>query len=330
VDLLTPARKWAIAEQERAPSGSSVACEGQRQRMPLPQHLTMFLSTVGPLAGLIAAIFLLWHRGPASVGWPEVTAMLVMYAIAGYGTTIGFHRHLTHKAFETYRPIRLTLAVFGSIAGEGAVIRWAATHRRHHQVSDRQGDPHSPHGHGDGVLDLLRRMWHAHMGWLFHRDPPDTGDSVIDLTSDPALLLIDRLYLFWVILGLVAPGVLVGLWKGSWYGFISGAVWGGLVRICLMQHVTWSINSVCHLWGTRPFQTTDHSVNNPICAIFALGEGWHNNHHAFPNSARQGLRWWEFDSSWLIIQTMGLLGLAWNIRTPAPSAMQQCKAGAAA
>lgn len=322
MDLLTPARTWAIAEQEKASTDAPATDGGGRKRMPLPQHITMFISTVGPIAGLVAAIVMLWHHGPASVGWPQVVAMLVMYAIAGYGTTIGFHRYLTHKAFETYRPVRLTLAIFGSIAGGGAVIRWTATHRRHHQVSDREGDPHSPHhGHGGGVLDLLRGLWHAHMGWLFHRDPPDTADCVTDLTCDPAMLLIDRLYLFWVALGIVVPGAVVGLWEGSWSGFVSGAIWGGLVRICLMQHVTWSINSVCHVWGTRPFKTSDHSVNNPICAIVALGEGWHNNHHAFPTSARQGLRWWEFDSSWIIIQTMGWMGLAWNIRTPARNAI---------
>jgi stearoyl-CoA desaturase (delta-9 desaturase) len=290
--------------------------------MPMAPRMTMFLSCVIPLLGIAVAIVLMWHRGPASVGWPEVVAMVGMYCVAGFGTTIGYHRLLTHKAFETYRSIRLMFAIFGSIGGQGAPIRWAATHRRHHQESDQEGDPHSPHLFGDSAWDVLRGMWYAHMGWLFHRDPVDCARSVQDLLADRAMVLVDRLYFLWVALGILVPGVFVGLWYGTWYGFLSGVIWGGLVRLGLMQHVTWSINSVCHVWGTRPFKTSDQSVNNPICAILALGEGWHNNHHAFPTSARQGLRWWQFDSSWLIIYTMGLLGLAWNIRTPSASAMQ--------
>jgi stearoyl-CoA desaturase (delta-9 desaturase) len=145
---------------------------------------------------------------------------------------------------------------------------------------------------------------------------------VRDLLADPLMVLVDRLYFFWVFLGLVIPGALVGVWECTWAGFWSGLIWGGLVRVCLMQHVTWSINSVCHVWGSREFHTTDHSVNNWICAVLALGEGWHNNHHAFPTSARQGLRWWQFDSSWLIIRAMEKVGLARNLRTPTYTAME--------
>jgi stearoyl-CoA desaturase (delta-9 desaturase) len=290
--------------------------------MPVAQRITMFVSVVGPIVGLIVAIILLWNRGPASVGWPEICAMLGMYAVTGFGVTVGYHRLLTHRAFDTPRAVRLTFAIFGSMAAQGAAIRWAATHRRHHQASDRHGDPHSPHTHGGSAIGLLRGIWHAHMGWLFHRDVQDSAQHVRDLLADGFMLLIDRLYFFWVFLGIVIPGALVGLWTGTWYGFFSGAIWGGLVRICLMQHATWSINSVCHVWGTRPFKTADHSVNNWICAVLALGEGWHNNHHAFPTSARQGLRWWQFDSSWVIIRALGAMGLARNVRTPTHSAMQ--------
>jgi stearoyl-CoA desaturase (delta-9 desaturase) len=218
--------------------------------------------------------------------------------------------------------VRVLFAVCGSIAAQGQTIRWCATHRRHHQTSDRDGDPHSPHTHGDGALDLLRGMWHAHVGWLFHRDCEGTADSVRDLLADPLMVWVDRLYFFWVVLGLLLPGALVGLWEGTWGGFWSGLIWGGLVRICLMQHVTWSINSVCHVWGSREFATSDHSVNNWVCAVLALGEGWHNNHHAFPTSARQGLRWWQFDSSWIIIRALERIGLARNVRTPTRAAME--------
>jgi stearoyl-CoA desaturase (Delta-9 desaturase) len=294
--------------------------------MPLAQQVTMFVSTVGPIVGLVAAIVLLWHRGPAGIGWPEVVAMLGMYALAGFGVTIGYHRLLTHRAFDAPRVVRLALAIFGSIAAQGAVIRWCATHRRHHQTSDRDGDPHSPHIHGGSPLDLLRGMWHAHMGWLFHRDVEDSARSVADLLQDRVMLWIDRLYFAWVFLGLLIPAAVVGLWTGTWQGWLSGMIWGGLVRICLMQHVTWSINSVCHVWGRRPFKSGDQSTNNWICAVLALGEGWHNNHHAFPTSARHGLRWWQFDSSYLIIRAMGALGLASNIRTPTDGAMESKRA----
>lgn len=321
MDLLTPAQKWAIADREPS-QHADAAAHARSHFMPWPQQIAMFLSSVGPIVGLVVAIVLLWHKGPASVGCPEIAVMLGMYALAGFGVTIGFHRLITHKAFETYRPIRLYLAICGSIAAQGAVIRWTATHRKHHQSSDQEGDPHSPHIHGDSAWDLLRGIWHAQMGWLFHRDPANTANGVRDLTSDPAMLLIDKLYFFWVFFGMALPGGIVWLWTGTAWGFISGAIWGGIVRICLMQHVTWSINSICHVWGARPFQTHDHSANNPICAVLALGEGWHNNHHAFPTSARHGLQWWQFDSSWLIIQTMGLLGLAWQIRTPSENAME--------
>ncbi|HVT89073.1 MAG TPA: acyl-CoA desaturase [Tepidisphaeraceae bacterium] len=321
MDLLTPAQRWATREQSIDPDNRE-SHDAPHRPMPMAQQVTMFLSVVGPIAGLVAAIVLLWHRGPASIGWPEIVAMLGMYALAGFGVTIGYHRLLTHKSFETYRWLRLLLAICGSVAAQGQAIRWSATHRRHHQTSDHEGDPHSPHMYGDTVFALIRGIWHSHVGWLFFKDVPDSAGSVADLLIDPALVLIDKLYFFWVTLGIVVPGAVVGIWTNSWHGFISGAIWGGLVRVCLMQHVTWSINSVCHVWGRRPFRTSDHSANNWICAIFALGEGWHNNHHAFPTSARHGLHWWQFDSSWLIIRTMGAIGLVWNIRTPSMSAME--------
>ncbi len=283
--------------------------------------MTMFLSVVGPIAGLVAAIVLLWHREHIGVTGIEVALMLGLYVLSGFGVTIGYHRLLTHRSFETYRPIKLLLAILASMGGQGAAIRWCATHRRHHQTADHAGDPHSPYVDGNTSFDLLRGMWHAHMGWLFHRDVPDTARSVPDLLADKALVLIDKLYFFWVFLGILIPGLVVGLLTKSWTGFISGAVWGGLARICLLQHVTWSINSVCHVWGNRPFRSADESANNWLFGILALGEGWHNNHHAFPTSARQGLRWWQFDSSWLIIRALTAVGLVWNIRTPSQAAL---------
>ena len=317
MDLITPARTWAPEESARVPAekGSSAAF------MRPFQTIVMFCSVVGPFVGLLVAIVLLWHRGRAGIGWPEVVAMLVMYSLAGFGVTIGFHRLLTHRAFETWRIVRLLFGVLGSSAGQGMAIRWCATHRRHHQRSDRQGDPHSPHLHGEHASDKIRGFFHAHVGWCFKADAEGIARSVPDLLADRGLLLVDQLYFLWVALGILVPAVALGLVEHSWHGFVSGMVWGGLVRIFLMQHVTWSVNSVCHVWGGRPFASNDHSANNFSVAILSLGEGWHNNHHAFPTSARHGLRWWQFDSTWLVIRAMEVVGLAWNIRLPSQEAI---------
>jgi stearoyl-CoA desaturase (delta-9 desaturase) len=314
LDLITPAKTWAQLESE--PSQDHHALE-----MPLLQRVVMFVSLVGPFVGLLAAIYLFWGGGWGGISWLEVAVMIAMYLLAGYGVTIGFHRLLTHKAFETYRPLRILFAILGSIGAQGAVVRWCGTHRRHHQTSDREGDPHSPHLHGESLGGFLKGMYHAHVGWCFKPDKAEMARSVPDLLADRVMLVVDQLYWFWVFLGILAPAIPVGLWSGTWQGFVSGLLWGGLVRIFLMQHVTWSINSVCHVWGTRPFNNADHSTNNFPIAILSLGEGWHNNHHAFPTSARQGLRWWQFDSSWLIIRAMKALGLAWEVRTPTTSAV---------
>jgi len=320
VDLLTPARTWAAAEAVAPEPRVAVADVGHgHERMPLVPRVVMFLSVVGPFVGFLGAIVLLWGRG---VGPVDLAAMVLMYCIAGFGVTIGFHRLLTHKAFETSRPVRILLAICGSIGAQGQVIRWCATHRRHHQESDQPGDPHSPHQHGESPLDLLKGLWHAHVGWCFNTDPDDTARSVRDLCSDRAMLFVDQLYFVWVFVGLLIPAALVGLWTETWGGALSGMLWGGLGRIFLMQHVTWSVNSVCHVWGARPFRSGDHSANNPAVALLSLGEGWHNNHHAFPTSARHGLMWWQFDPSWLIIKGMETVGLAWNVRVPPPAALE--------
>ena len=344
MDLLTPARTWAAAAavvdapsstdphdrpDDRPHEDGPAAVEG----MPRAQRLAMLATVVVPFLGLLAAIALLWHRGPdgsGGIGWAEIVVMAVMYALTGFGVTIGYHRLLTHRAFETHRPVRLLLAILGSAAAQGMVIKWCATHRRHHQRADRDGDPHSPHRHHGDDLGLFRGLWHAHLGWTFEADARDLARSVPDLLADRAMMRIDRLYLLWVALGMLAPAAALGAFTGSWYGFASGLVWGGLVRAFLMHHVTWSINSVCHVWGTRPFASGDHSTNNFPIAIVSLGEGWHNNHHAFPTSARHGLRWWQFDASYVVITLMRWAGLAWNVRLPSESAMEAKRAPAGA
>jgi stearoyl-CoA desaturase (delta-9 desaturase) len=270
-----------------------------------------------PFLGLVAAIVLLWTRG---FHWIELALLLGMYGLTGLGITVGFHRLFTHRSFETNVVVKFVLAVLGSMAVQAPLLKWVAQHRRHHQHSDTPDDPHSPHHQGLGLLGLVRGFWHAHIGWAFEPDTAGLGRCVQDLRQSGALRVASALFPAWVALGLLLPAALGGLLTWSWAGALMGLLWGGLVRICLVHHVTWSVNSVCHLWGGRPFRTADRSRNNFVFGVLALGEGWHNNHHAFPTSARHGLRWWQVDMSYWVIRALALLGLAWKVRLPVDQA----------
>jgi stearoyl-CoA desaturase (delta-9 desaturase) len=272
-----------------------------------------------PFLVFIAAVTLMWGRG---FGWTDLGIMIGMYLLTGLGVTVGFHRLFAHKAFQTQRITTLIIAVLGSMSVQGPLLWWVALHRRHHHHSDEEGDPHSPHTHGSSVRGLIAGAWHSHVGWLFKSDAPGTARYVPDLIKDRALRLISESYPLWAALGLIVPAVVGGIISRSWLGALSGLIWGGLVRVFLVHHITWSVNSVCHIWGSRPYNSHDHSRNNFIVGILALGEGWHNNHHAFPTSARHGLHWWQFDITWCVIRTMQLLGLASAVRVPATSMIQ--------
>lgn len=277
-------------------------------------RLANLVGVVIPFVGLVVAIFLLWG---VAFSWTYLAILGGMYAVTALGITVGYHRYFTHRSFDTPRPIVFLLAVFGAMAAQGSVLEWVAVHRRHHQHSDDHDDPHSPHTSGHGLLGVIRGAWHSHMGWLFRRRAPGLSKYIPDLSRDRLIRVVSGLFPVWVLLGLLIPAALGGLITLSWMGVLLGLIWGGLVRIFLIHHVTWSVNSVCHLWGSRPFETHDHSRNNLVMGIIALGEGWHNGHHAFPTSARHGLRWWEIDASYYIIRAMSLVGLASNIRVPA-------------
>jgi stearoyl-CoA desaturase (delta-9 desaturase) len=242
-----------------------------------------------------------------------------MYLATALGITVGYHRLFTHRSFSAPAAVRFVLGVLGSMAVEGPVIQWVAEHRKHHQHSDGAEDPHSPHAHGEGTVALLKGFFHAHLGWMLIR-PAITGLAryVPDLHADRTVRWVSRLFPLWAVLGLLIPAGLGGLLTLSWMGVLLGFLWGGLVRIFLVHHITWSVNSVCHLWGTRPFNAHDHSRNNVLMGILALGEGWHNNHHAFPASARHGLRWWQLDLSYLVIRLLVLCRLASEVRVPSP------------
>jgi stearoyl-CoA desaturase (delta-9 desaturase) len=277
-------------------------------------RLVNLVAVVLPFLGLVAAFIFLWGRG---FSWVELGLLLGMYVLTGLGITVGFHRLFTHRSFETGGVVQFILAALGSMAVQGPLLKWVAVHRCHHQYSDQDDDPHSPHSRGRGLFGLLRGLWHAHLGWLFRPDPPHLFRYVKDLLQSGPLRVASALFPLWVLVGLLIPTILGFLLAGGWMGALLGFVWGGLARIFLVHHVTWSVNSICHLWGGQPYDVNDHSRNNFVIGVLSLGEGWHNNHHAFPTSARHGLRWWQIDVSYYVIRALALVGLAWKVRVPA-------------
>jgi len=283
-------------------------------RQSTATRLATLTAVIVPFLALLTAPLLLWGWG---FGWVDFGLLLGMYLLTALGITVGFHRLFTHKSFETNCVVRFILATLGSMAAQGSVLKWAAIHRRHHQHSDSPDDPHSPHQQGRGVWGLIYGFWHAHIGWVFRPDPADLDRYVKDLRQSTSLRVASAMFPLWIILGLLIPAILGGLLTGHWAGVLLGFVWGGLVRVFLVHHVTWSVNSICHMWGRRPYPEKDHSRNNFVFGVLALGEGWHNNHHAFPTSARHGLRWWQIDISYYVIRLLALVGLAWKVRLPA-------------
>ena len=258
-----------------------------------------------PLAALFVAPVWVLSYG---VTLADLVSLVVWYVVAAFGVTIGYHRLLTHQSFETGRVMRALLVACGSIALQGPAIRWVADHRRHHAFSDREGDPHSPHT-GGGFL-------HAHVGWLFAPTRTSARRYVPDLLADPIVRAIDRHYGVMVLASLGLPALVGGLFGGTWQAAWAGLFWGGLVRTGLLHQTTWAVNSVTHLTGKRPWKTRDQSTNHALVALVTLGEGWHNNHHAFPTSARHGFMRGQFDPSWGLIRLLVRLGLAKNPRLP--------------
>lgn len=277
--------------------------------MSRAEKLTNLAAVVIPLLAFFVAVILLWNRG---IGPAEVSVLAGMYMITGVGVTVGYHRLLTHKAFAASRGVRYGLAILGSMAVQGPVLDWVADHRKHHVFSDREGDPHSPHHHESGLRGLL----HAHVGWLLENNGQASKRQFArDLLEDPGMRTINRLFPLWVVLGLLIPFGLGWAISGRLAGGLAGLLWGGLVRVFLVHHVTWSVNSVCHFLGRRRWKTPDESRNVAWLAVLSLGESWHHNHHAFPRSAYHGLRWYEIDISALVIRCLAALGLARDVVT---------------
>ncbi len=277
--------------------------------MSRAERTANLIGVVLPFAGVLVAIVLLWNR---AIDAADLGILAVMYLVTAVGITVGFHRLLTHRAFQTHPWVERTFAVLGSLSVQGSVMDWVADHRKHHAHTDREGDPHSPHvGHGSGLSGL----WHAHVGWLLEtQGQADWKRYAAELYEDPAMRRIGRLFPLWAALSLLVPTLAGYALHGfTLDGAAQGLVWGGLVRIFFVHHITWSVNSVCHFFGSRRFDVDDHSTNVAWLALLSLGESWHHNHHAFPRSAYHGLRRWELDPSGLIISAMEHAGLAWNV-----------------
>jgi stearoyl-CoA desaturase (delta-9 desaturase) len=258
------------------------------------------------------AIIPLWPY--LSVGSVELAVFALFYLAAGMGITVGFHRYFTHRAFDTSPALRSTLAILGSMAGQGPIIAWVAIHRRHHEYSDVDGDPHSPHYSGGKPTGRWRGLFQAQWGWMLNHPLPSPRHYAPDLLADPAIVKISQRYYWCVATGVVLPAVICGLLRWSWTGMLAGLLFGGALRIFVEGQVIASINSICHCFGAHPYSTREHSRNNVWLALPTLGEAWHNNHHAFPTSAMLGLHWWQIDLGGGVVRLLKRFGLIWNVR----------------
>lgn len=291
--------------------GASVvnsAHEGEPVQTTRLHKLILLIAVTLPLLATGLGIFLLWNRAVTAV---DLTMLVIMYVVTASGIGVGFHRMLTHRSFDAPAPVRAFFLMLGSMALQGPAVEWAATHVKHHAKSDKEGDPHSP----------LEGFWHAHLGWLFRDRFVKNGVWAKQFEGDKLAWFFDKTFLVWAVLGFLIPAG-VGYAYHGMAGFWSGLLWGGLVRVFLTHHITWSVNSVCHTFGRRDFQSNDESRNEWIVGLFGLGEGWHNNHHAFPRAAYHGMRWWQFDFNAMVIRSLKRVKLVRNVWMPSKEAME--------
>jgi stearoyl-CoA desaturase (delta-9 desaturase) len=290
--------------------GPKPAIEGNKHSS---EQVLLYLFVIIPFLAVLAAVPVAWGWG---LGWTDLALTAGFYVFTGLGITVGFHRYFTHSAFKANRPLKILLAIAGSMAIEGPVIRWVADHRRHHAFSDREGDPHSPWRYGETVPALLKGLAFAHVGWMFDVEQTSRERFTPDLMRDEDIVRVDKLFPLWVGISLGAPALLGGLITWSWIGALSAFFWASLIRVCLLHHVTWSINSICHAIGERPFAARDKSANFWPLAILSFGESWHNMHHADPTSARHGVLRGQIDISARVIWAFEKLGWAHSARWP--------------
>jgi stearoyl-CoA desaturase (delta-9 desaturase) len=282
---------------------------------PTWRHIALYAFIIGPFLAVIAGV---WYAASGNgISGRDVALSIVFYAVSGHGITVGFHRYLTHGAFKAKRPLRIALAVAGSFAVEGPVIRWVADHRKHHAFSDRDGDPHSPWRYGTSTWAVAKGLWWSHLGWLFDKEKVPAEKYAPDLLADPAIVRVHALFPLWTALTVLLPGVFGWLLSGfTWHGTWTALLWAGLVRIFVLHHFTFAINSICHVVGTKPFVTRDRATNVWPLAVLSMGESWHNLHHADPTCARHGVDRGQIDSSAAVIRGFERLGWVWDVRWP--------------
>ncbi len=311
-DLITGSRHSAPQTAEETPLPRATLGADSKGSV---EQITLGLFIGVPFIALVAAIPMAWGWG---MSWLDLGLMIFMYYLGCHGITVGFHRYFTHGSFKANRPLRIALAIAGSMAVEGPLVRWVADHRRHHRFSDAEGDPHSPWRYGETVPALLKGLWWAHMGWMFDEEQTPQDKYAPDLIRDPAIRTVSRQFVLWTGVSLLIPPLVGGLATMSWTGALTAFFWGSLVRVALLHHVTWSINSICHAVGKRPFKSRDKSGNVWWLAVLSCGESWHNLHHADPTSARHGVLRGQIDSSARIIRWFEQLGWASDVRWPTP------------
>ncbi|GII30525.1 acyl-CoA desaturase [Planotetraspora mira] len=293
-------------------------------RRPLPAQVGVYAFVAVPLLAVLVAVPVAWGWG---LGWVDVILAAFFYTATCLGVTVGFHRYFTHGAFKSRRGLRIALAVVGSMAVQGPILHWVADHRRHHAFADKEGDPHSPWLFGTSPAALARGFWHAHMGWVLDRDLTNQQRFIPDLLTDRDIRLVHRLFGPLTAATMILPAVLGGLLTWTWWGAVTAFFWAGLVRVALLHHVTWSVNSICHMIGDRPFTTRDRSANFWPLAILSMGESWHNLHHADPTSARHGVRPGQIDISARLIRIFEKLGLVHDVRWPTPARLARLARG---
>jgi len=307
---------------ERPVGEAKPVFEGTKKR---GEQIALYTFVIVPFLAFAAAVPVAWGWG---LGWTDLVLFLAFYIPSGLGITVGYHRLFTHSSFKANRPLRIGLAIAGSLAIEGPVIRWVADHRRHHAFSDKEGDPHSPWRYGETVPALMKGLGYAHIGWMFDVEHTNRDKYTPDLMRDEDIARVDRLFPLWAAISLLAPAVLGGLITWSWAGALSAYFWASLVRIFVLHHVTWSINSICHAIGQRPFATRDKSANFWPLAILSFGESWHNMHHADPTSARHGVLRGQIDESARVIWLFEKLGWATEVRWPKPERLTKLRVDA--
>lgn len=306
--------------QHEAPAALSAAVPDditvEQGPLRTPQKIHALAIVIIPLGGVIAAIALAATNGVTAV---DFGLLIVMYSITMLGISVGYHRLFSHRSFKAITPVRAALGIAGSLAAQGSPVYWVSNHRRHHQYTDKPGDIHSPYYKDVEQMGIVQGFWHSHMGWTFGHKMTNALLFAKDLYRDPAIMRVNRLYYLWVFLGLAIPFVIGGALTQTWIGAISGFLWGGLVRIFLCYHFTNGIDSVTHIFGRQVFKTGDYSTNNVWWAMPTMGEGWHNNHHAFPSSAIFGLKWWQIDLGAWLVRGLEKLGWVWNVNVPTPA-----------